>query len=251
MTTTQMDPTSVDELSISDPINERSDADRSDSQPSEGFFELVLTEGRAMDDLVMDDSRLTSTVQKLLLVSMIGLMIYGAVVGIAADVSSLPLWFTAGEPALWMPFAFSGAFLAALSICLPSFYFYTQLSGLDASFRLITAQSLRVQARTSVVLLGVLPFYAALALGTEIGFDLGLGANGVVIIGLWLPFAVGVIGIVTLYRSFKRLVKRLPITHERRGNIVLRLVFCWGVVFSAVAPVALWRLGELLGAIAF
>ena len=31
--------------------------------------------------------------------------------------------------ALWMPLAFVVAFLGALSICLPSFYFYTQLSG--------------------------------------------------------------------------------------------------------------------------
>jgi hypothetical protein len=214
-----------------------------------GFFELVLSEGRPMDDLVMDDSRLTTTVQKLLMVSMLGLMIYGVVVGIAADTASLGTWFSQGTPAFWMPFAFSGAFLAALGICLPSFYFYTQLSGLDASFRLITAQSLRVQARTSVVLLGVLPFYTAVALGAHLGFDWGLGVDGVVLIGMFLPFAVGLIGIVTLYRSFKRLVERLPITHERRGNIVLRLVLCWGAVFSAVAPVALWRLGELFGAV--
>jgi hypothetical protein len=241
---------SAENIDRVDPTDTKVSSDVQDKrQPSEGFFELVLTEGRVMDELVMDDARLTRTVQKLLLVSMAGLMIYGVVVGVAADISSLPAWFTQGTPALWMPLAFAGAFLAAIGICLPSFYFYTQLSGLDASFRLITAQSLRVQARTSVVLLGVLPFYAALALGTQIGFDLGLGANGVVLVGMALPFMVGLIGIVTLYRSFKRLVELLPITHERRGNIMLRLVLCWGAVFSAVAPVALWRLGELLGGV--
>ncbi|QDG52414.1 hypothetical protein FIV42_17195 [Persicimonas caeni] len=228
------------------------DAEMSDTvleDKSEGFFELVLSEGRPMDDLVMDEGQLASTVQKLLLLSVFGLGFYGVVVGLAAQTSTLGTWFTAGTPTLWMPLAFSGAFLAAIGICLPSFYFYTQLAGLDASFRLITAQSLRVQARTSVVLLGVLPFYTALALGIGVGFDLGLGANGVVLVGMWLPFAVGLVGIAALYRSFKRLVERLPITHERRGNIMLRLVLCWGAVFSTVAPVALWRLGEFLGTV--
>lgn len=216
---------------------------------SEGFFELVLSEGRRMDNLVLDEGRLPTTVTRLLLLSLAGLAVYGAVVGLAAEASTLSAWFNTGAPILWMPLAFSGAFLAAIGISLPSFYFYTQLSGLDASFRLITAQALRVQARTSVVLLGVLPFYAALALGVGLGFDLGLGANGVLMVGLFLPFVVGFVGIATLYRSFKRLVHRLPITHERRGNIMLRLVLCWGAVFSAIAPVALWRLGEFLGTV--
>ena len=215
----------------------------------QGFFDLVLTEGRPMDDLVVDEDGLVGTIQKLLGVAIVGLVIYGAIVGAVAEVSTLPAWFTRGEPILWMPLAFGGAFLTAIAVCLPSFYFYTQLAGLDASFRLVTAQSLRVQARTSVVLLGVLPFYAALALGAHLGFDLGLGANGVTMVGVWLPFAVGVMGIATLYSSFKRLIYRLPITHQRRGNIVLRLVLAWGAVFSAIAPVALWRMGQFLGTV--
>lgn len=227
---------------------ERYDTESSPTS-TDSFFELVLTEGEAMDDLVLDAGRLAGTLQKLVLLSLVGLMVYGAVVGLASGSADLPAWFTRGEPMIWMPLAFGGAFLAAIAVCLPSFYFYTQLAGLDASFRVITAQSLRVQARTSVVLLGVLPFYAALALGTHLGFDLGLGAEGVAVLGMCLPFVVGIIGIAALYRSFRRLVGRLPITHERRGNIILRLVLAWGAVFSAVAPVALWRLGELLAQI--
>ncbi len=222
--------------------------DYADDAPesADSFFELVLTEGEAMDDLVVDKGRLAWTIQKLVGLSVVGLLVYGVVVGLAADISHLPLWFTRGEPALWMPLAFAAAFLTAIAVCLPSFYFYTQLAGLDASFRLITAQSLRVQARSSVVLLGVLPFYAALALGAHVGVTLGLGADGVTLIGVLLPFGVGLVGIATLYRSFKRLVHRLPITHQRRGNIVARLVVAWGMVFSAVAPVALYRIGESL-----
>ena len=134
----------------------------------------------------------------------------------------------------------------ALCICLPSFYFYTQLSGLDASFRLVTAQALRAQATMSVLLLGVLPFYAAWLLGTVVGvFD---EPGTALFAGMCLPFGVGLWGIRAVYRGFCDLAEHLPITHQRRGNFLQRLVLCWGGVYSVVAPVALYRLGEALGA---
>jgi multisubunit Na+/H+ antiporter MnhG subunit len=36
----------------------------------------------------------------------------------------------------------------------------------------------------------------------------------------------------------------LPVTHPRRGNYVRRMVLAWGALFTAIAPVALYRLGE-------
>ena len=144
-----------------------------------------------------------------------------------------------------LPLSFVGAFMTALLVCLPSFYFFTQLSGLDASFRLVTAQAVRVMARTSVLMLGVLPFYAALSLTRVVG---GLFSPYTVLhMGFYLPFLVGLFGIASLYRSFRSLLKVLPITHERRGRFLLRMVLAWGAVYSAVAPVALYRFVEALG----
>ncbi len=209
------------------------------------FFDRVLREGRTLDDLLLDGN-LTSTIQKLLGLSAAGLGAHMALVGWAAQVGELPGMLGQGTPVLWLPAAYILGFMLAIAVCLPSFYFYTLLSGLDASFRLITAQALRIQARTSVVLLGCAPIYTAAALGAYLGIDFGLSLGSVVTLGLTGPFVIGFFGVVALYRSFKRLRHRLPITHERRGNIILRLVVCWGAVFLATAPVAVWRVAEWL-----
>ena len=214
-----------------------------------GFFDLVLRNDKRLDTVLLDEDSLTVNLQKLLGLALLGLCIHGVVVGLAAhlltgDGHSLDWdWMQKGHPMLWMPLAFSAAFLLALSVCLPSFYFYTQLSGLDASFRIVTTQALRVLASTSVLLLGFLPFFAAVALGSVVGL---VDPEKVLAAGVAAPFLVGLFGIRTLYRAFQELIKVLPITHERRGNFVLMLVLCWGVVYTAVAPVALYRIGAAL-----
>ena len=134
-----------------------------------------------------------------------------------------------------------------MMICLPSFYFYTQLSGLDAPFRVITAQALRMQARTSILLMGILPFYVAIGLAAIVGFVQDL--DTLLLLGLMLPFVMGVLNIKPLHNAFKRLVTLLPITHERRGDFLGRLVLGWCCVFTAVCPVALYRVGTSLSAV--
>lgn len=215
-----------------------------------GIFEQVLRDDSALTQALIDDESLTVNIQKLLGIAVVGLGIHGIAVGVVASqytAAAWPLesffWTPQGHPVVWMPIALVGAMLGALAICLPSFYFYTQLAGLDASFRTVTAQSLRVLARTSVLLLGALPFYVALALASTLGI---LPTAELLAIGVLLPFVVGLAGIFTLYRAFGDLAHLLPITHSRRGNVLLRLVAAWGMVFTAVAPVALYRIARAL-----
>lgn len=219
-----------------------------DPSPVPGMFDLILRGEARLHRLMRDEAGLPEVIQKLLALSVLGLTIHGVVLGLAAELFSPSdglAWYQAGHPVVWMPLALVGAFLGALCICLPSFYFYTQLSGLDASFRLVTAQALRAQATKSVLLLGVLPFYAAWLLGTVVGV---FNAPGTALLaGMCLPFAVGLLGIRAVYRGFCDLAEHLPITHKRRGNFLRRLVLCWGGVYTVVAPVALYRLGEALG----
>jgi len=216
--------------------------------PVPGMFELLLRGEARLHQLMRDEAGLPEVIQKFLALSVLGLTIHGAVLGLAAELfapSPSLDWYQVGHPVVWMPLAFVAAFLGALCICLPSFYFYTQLSGLDASFRLVTAQALRAQATMSLLLLGVLPFYAAWLLATGVGV---LDAPGTALFaGMCLPFAVGLLGIRAAYRGFCALAEHLPITHKRRGNFLRRLVLCWGGVYTVVAPVALYRLGEALG----
>ncbi len=214
---------------------------------SENFYELVIRDGEELDRAIVQDPDERS-VRRLLAVSVTGFGLFGLVVGLAAQfvgiTGDLALWM-GSLPALTFPIALTGSFLVSLAICLPSFWFYTQLAGVDASFRLVTLQALRVHARTATLLLGALPFYAAIALAFAAGF---IRESAVVIeVGVALPFAVGLFGIVALYRSFGRLAKQLPVSHKRRPFFATGLVFTWSLVFTAVCPVALYRAGEMLG----
>ena len=211
------------------------------------MFDLILRGRERLDELLRDETQLAPAAQKLLVLSILGLAIHGAVLGLAA--AALPpqavgAFLARGRPWLWAPLSFAGAFIGTLGICLPSFWFYTQLSGLDASFRMVAAQALRAQATTSLLLLGVLPFYAAYAMGAALHL---VDPSGVVTVGLWLPFVVGLFGVAALYRAFQSLAWHLPRTHERRGNFLLRMVLCWAGVYSTIAPIALWALASALG----
>lgn len=212
------------------------------------MFELVLRRPRLLDRYLRDEASLPRAIQSLVTLSVAGLAVYGLIVGASAQLAREQLtgtFFTAGLPALWTPLAFVGAFLGAIGLCLPSFYFFAQLSGLDASFRLVTAQALRGVATTAVLLLGASPFYAAWLLGNVVGvFD---DVQFTLRLGLVLPFLVGLFGVGAVERAFRSMLDVLPVTHQRRGNFVRRMVLAWGALFTAIAPVALLRLGEWFG----
>jgi hypothetical protein len=211
------------------------------------MFDLILRGRERLDDLLRDDAQLASAAQKLLALSLLGLLVHGLVLGLASAMlpaSAVGSFAARGHPWLWMPLSFAGAFVGALGLCLPSFWFYTQLSGLEASVRLVAAQALRAQATASVLLLGVLPFYAAYALAAALRL---VDPSFVVTVGLVLPFAIGLRGVWALFRAFESLADVLPHSHRRRGNFLVRMVLAWSGIYTAIAPVALWRLGEALG----
>jgi hypothetical protein len=208
-----------------------------------GMFDLILRGQAHLTATLRDERALPGALQKLLLLSLLGLGTHGLVVGLTAQLLHAGP-FAGGRPVLWMPIAFVAAFVGALCVCLPSFYFYTQLSGLDASFRLVTAQALRGQATAATLLLGVTPFYAAAALGSAAGVL--PGGDLIIVGGMAVPFVVGLFGVRALYLGFCDLAAVLPISHRRRGDFLRRMVLCWAVVYTAVAPVALYRLCEAL-----
>jgi hypothetical protein len=216
-------------------------------QPSD-FYELVLRDGAGLDRYVVEPELQEAGVRQLLGVSVTGMLLYGAMVGLVAQMSAPIASLGLGRfPVITVPLALTGSFLGALAICLPSFYFYTQLSGVDASLRVITGQALRAQARTSVLLLGVLPIYVAIALASVVGvIDRG---PAFVSWGIALPFVVGLGGLRSLWSSFRRLSATLPVAHQRRPWFLPRMVLAWGMVYSVVAPVALYRLIEALAVV--
>src|SRR5687768_9539920 len=208
------------------------------SEPSAlpSAFDLILRGQQELDSLLEDERNHAPIIRKLLAIAVLGLAAQGFTVGLSVQILGTDLWIferiAHGPVALWMPICFVVAFLGALSICLPSFYFYTQLSGLDASFRLVTAQALRTQATTSVFLFGVLPMYFALAL-TSVVTEIVPG-DTVVLFGFVTPFVVGLTGVTALYRGFKHMLTHVEITHERRGGFLMRAVLAWSAVYTAV-----------------
>ncbi|MFW5967711.1 MAG: hypothetical protein ACOCV2_09350 [Persicimonas sp.] len=220
---------------------------RDETHNDPGFLDRIMSDGEAMDDMLLDENRVGEAIRQLLVILCSGLGVYGLVFAGFH-------WQHASEedPALFLvtPLACVLGFLLAKAVCLPSFYFYTQLSGLDASFRLITGQALRVGARVSILLLAFTPAFAALALYTTmIPEDTAwtvIVLMGSYLVGMTAPFLLGLFGAISLYKSFKRLRERLPITRKRRFAVITRLVVAWSAVFLVTAPVAVYRVGEFL-----
>lgn len=212
--------------------------------------EALIRDEAGLDVWVVDESRQYATLVGLLTLSLLGTALYGAGVGFVMQLlepAGGALILGVSTPGVTVPIALTAAFLLAQMVCLPSFYFYTQLSGLDASFRLVTLQALRVQARTGLLLLGALPFYFAAGLVYCIGNTSTPGR--IALYGLFLPFLVGLVGIRSVKKSFGRLADVLPSAHRRPAHFLARMVVAWGAVFSAVCPLALFRLLTTLSAI--
>lgn len=111
----------------------------------------------------------------------------------------------------------------------------------------MVAQALRAQARVSVFLLGCTPLYVAVGLAPRIG---PVTTHDVLLAGHGLPFVVGVVGLVSLYRSFGRLAHVVPTTRRLRPGLPFRLTVGWGGFLAAVTPVAYVRCAWWLTAVA-
>ena len=137
---------------------------------------------------------------------------------------------------------YSIGMVAALGICLPSFYFYGLLAGVRATMLQVTAIGLHAFARTGVILMGVLPVYVAAILGVEVlGLTDGLTYDVLLAAGVILPFAAGTMSLRVMYLGFTDLIRTLPEARaESRAPMVRLLAVAWAVLYTVVAPVTLW-----------
>lgn len=210
------------------------------------LLDAVAVNDQALDGLLDDDRRLPRVAFGLFAVSLLGLIMHGLVVGWTASALPEPTGILAeGTPALWMPIAFIGAFIGTLGVCLPSFWFSSQLAGLETTFRWVSTQALRVQAHASVLLFSTLPLFALAAFWAMLVSDAQISTR-VLQFGIVLPFITGLSGVRTLHRTFVRLLARTESKPKCRGQFLKRLVLVWSALYSVVAPVALWRMCEAL-----
>ncbi len=163
-----------------------------------------------------------------------------------AGTSQLAPWLN-GQ-AMRLIVAYAVGLIAATGICLPSLYFYGLLSGFRLTMLDVVNHALKAKATTAVALIGILPIYAAVALGIIL-FDAPQAVRVTVFhLGLCLPFIAGLAGTASLYRGLGSLA--CTMTRERRRNrecFLRRLVLSWCCVYTAVSPVMIHELWVTLG----
>ncbi len=160
-------------------------------------------------------------------------------------VSAQDVWLTRRVPALVT--AYNIGLISTVGICLPSLYFYGLLAGVRMTFRDVVAHALKSQVVMSVMLIGILPVYVALGLATHIFKTPAPLTFLVVLLGMLLPFVAGLAGTCSLYTGFLDLTDTLP-SSSRCGRAVFlsRLLISWSVCWTAVTPVAIYSVWQML-----
>jgi hypothetical protein len=221
-----------------------------------GMVELLLKDPRRLDRLGRDEARQPEMIPRYLAVALSSFTIFGIVMVLllnAAPAAAYPKSFLlTAPPASWsnltmfsLPLAYTLGLVAATGICLPSFYFYSLLAGVKMSMLQITGQVLKGKAVTALLLVGILPIYVAVVLGTII-FKLPAETLEVYLyLGLVLPFLAGLAGMRSIYVGVTGWADTLPPERRyRRACFLRRLTLSWSAVFVAVSPIMIYRLWE-------
>jgi hypothetical protein len=163
-----------------------------------------------------------------------------------AEVPAVNTWFDGS--AVTMIAAFTLGLIGAIGVCLPSFYFYGLLAGVRTTMLEVTVHATKGMASAAVAVIGILPIYVALVLGTLV---FGLPESAVKVqclLGMALPFIAGLWGTRSLYVGFVGLCDTLPPERRlRRGCFLRRLMVSWCACLTAVTPVMIFTLWEYLG----
>ena len=211
------------------------------------YFELLLKNRAELSEVLRDDNRLPEALQKLLAIALIGFAAYASVIAAVLHLSPPNAGLTRfGWTSLVV--SYSVGPIATLGICLPSFYFYALLAGVQASTLQIAVQAVRAIAVTSVLLLGIVPLYLAAVVGLYI---IGGPDNGAFILslttGFVLPVFAGFYGIASFYEGFVDLARTLPSQRRRtRARFLNRMAVTQTGLYAFVMPVMIYTLLDSL-----
>jgi hypothetical protein len=217
-----------------------------------GLTELLLKDPNRLDRLTRDEARQPLLIPSFLAVGLASFSLFALTLVLtlgAAPAGALPWplaerWAahrTASAVALWLAYALG--FTMTTGVCLPSFYFYGLLAGVRVSWLQVTAQIMKGQASTAVMLMGVLPVYLAAALGAVVFGAPADVLRAVLYAGLGLPFAAGLWGVRSIYVGFLGLSDTLP--PERRDDRecwLRRLTAACSACYTAVCPLMIYTL---------
>lgn len=238
------------------------------------IFELLLKYPRQLDSRLRDRGHQLAYTPKLLMIAIVCYTLFGVAMvetldlcrmwpqftpigevldgkqtdfirwtQIPATASHWTIWFDGSAFKLLAAYVFG--MIAAIGVCLPSFYFYSLLAMIRPTALEVTVHALRCQAVAAVTLMGILPIHIAMVMGFHV---FGIGVETVKIslfIGLILPFLAGPNGLRALYGAFTQLTDRIAEPMRAcRTCFVRRLLFSWSCCYGVVAPVmihAVWQ----------
>lgn len=217
-----------------------------------GLAELLLKNPSRVDRLARDEGKQLLLLPSLLAIGLASFSLFalGLVLTLgAAPAEALPellaeRWAThraASALALWLAYALG--FTLTTGVCLPSFYFYSLLAGVRLSWAQVTAQIMKGQASTAVMLMGIMPVYVAAALGAMVFAAPPPVLRGVLYAGLALPFVAGLWGVRSIYVGFLGLSDTLPTRRRcQRECWLRRLTAACSACYTAVCPVMIYTL---------
>lgn len=236
------------------------------------LIELILKDRRRLHRVIRDPSLHGELVPRLLAISLIGFVFFGAAMALVLEsartwpqLTPIAEWLNAptaaliefapaatdAEPAAsWLDgsalvliAAYSVGLIAATGVCLPSLYFYGLLAGVRMSMLDVTIHALKSKATAAVALVGILPIYAAVSMGMVIFAAPAAILDATLILGLILPFIAGLWGTRSLYVGFAELCDTMPADRRARRECFLRrLVVSWSACYTAVTPVMIFTI---------
>jgi hypothetical protein len=241
----------METMTIGEPVTQPRTAD-SHAPASSGrtteLVELMLKDRRRLDLLIRDEAGAPELIPRLLAIALVGFTIFGIAATLiinlgGAQPSWVPRvrWSDGTWPSLTLAYVLG--LVAAVGVCLPSFYFYGLLAGVKLTMLQAAAHAVKCLAITAVVLVGVLPIYVAGSLGMIV-FSAPIDwTRSTIALGLALPFIAGLAGVQSLFIGFAELTFSLPSCQKASRTVFLRrLTLAWSICYTTVTPVMIYWL---------
>src|SRR4051794_5393950 len=240
------------------------------------LVELLLKNRPGLHRLLRDRSGHAELLPRLLAIALVGFVLFGVTMSLVLTVSNrwpaltaIATWIDVptsrliafnkitspvgklgpwiNGQALVLTGAYAFGLVAASGVALPSLYFYCLLAGVRMTMLEVVVHAVKAKAIAAVALVGILPIYVAMAMGVVI-FDVSeFWLRVTIFLGLVLPFIAGFWGTASLYQGFSQLCDTMPADRmANRQCFLRRLVLSWSACYSAIMPVMIYSLWQVL-----
>jgi hypothetical protein len=241
-----------------------------------GLVELLLKNRRGLHQLLRRPTAHAGLLPRLLAISIVGFVLFGVTMSLVLTVANRwpslsaiatvidhptyglmsfdPIHSTWGKIGPWVngqALVLTGAYVfglvAASGVALPSLYFYCLLAGVRMSMLEVVVHAVKAKSIAAVALVGILPIYVAAAMGVVIFHAGEYWLQLTIFVGLILPFIAGFWGTASLYQGFSQLCDTMPTDRmANRQCFLRRLVLSWSACYSAIMPVMIYSLWQVL-----